>query len=200
MNSSKINNEFVLGSSSPRRKNLLKQIGFFPDKIYSPNTCEKVFNKELPVKYIKRITKEKLELVKLKFPKSFILTADTIVTIGRRILPKTTEINVAYNCLLMLSGRRHKVITGFIIYNPITNVEVFKYVTSIVKFKNLSNEEVDFYLNTFEWKGKAGCYAIQGIASRYINFISGSYSNIVGLPIAEVYRNLISIGYNKVNE
>ena len=190
---------FVLGSSSPRRKDLLEQIGIVPDTIISPKIDEALLKKELPLDYLKRITNNKLIFVKEKYPQSLILTADTIVSVGRRILHKTCKINEAKNYLSLLSGRRHRVITAFVLYAPFFKQKL-KYVTSIVKFKKLSVQEINYYLESGEWKGKAGGYAIQGLASRYINFISGSYSNVVGLPLSDVYRILISTGYMLNNE
>ena len=190
---------FVLGSSSPRRKELLSQIGVFPDKIVSPNIEENVLKKEVPLSYVKRMVEQKMNFVQKKYPKSLILTADTIVSVGRRVLSKTFVREELLKHLDLLSGRRHRVITAFSICSPFSKQKV-KHVTSIVKFKRLTPEEKDFYLKSNEWKGKAGGYAIQGIASRYVSFLSGSYSNVVGLPLSEVYNSLISNGYNMNNE
>ena len=137
--------------------------------------------------------------VRKENPTSLILTADTIVHVGRRILNKTSELKEAESFLKILSGRRHKVTTAFIISSPSYKGKL-NLVSSIVKFKRLTLQEINFYLKTNEWKGKAGGYGVQGMASRYINFISGSYSNIVGLPLADVYRKLIAAGFIKINE
>ncbi len=190
---------FVLGSSSPRRKDLLEQIDIFPDKIVKPNIQEDILSRELPLTYVKRMAENKMISVREKYPESLILTADTIVTVGRRILTKTFEKEQTWNYLNLLSGRRHRVITAFSISSPLCRQKV-KYVSSIVKFKKLTSKEKEFYLSTNEWKGKSGGYAIQGIASRYINFISGSYTNIIGLPLSEVYNSLVSNGYKIKNE
>ena len=187
---------FVLGSSSPRRKELLGQIGIFPDTIVKPNIQETIFKKEIPLSYVKRMAKLKMDFVQNKYPQSIILTADTVVSVGRRVLSKTFLKEELVSYLGLLSGRRHRVITAFSISSPFFKQKV-KYVTSVVKFKRLTQVEKDFYLKSNEWKGKAGGYAIQGIASRYINYLSGSYSNVVGLPLSEVYNSLISIGYKK---
>ena len=140
-----------------------------------------------------------MKIIKKKYPESLILTADTIVCVGRRILKKTSNKEEAKNYLELLSGRRHRVITGICMASPSFKQRI-KSVTSIIKFKRLSLDEINFYLKTNEWKNKAGGYAIQGIASRYVNFISGSYSNVVGLPLSNVYRLLISAGYITNNE
>ena len=196
-----LNNEmhFILGSSSPRRLELLAQIGIIPNQIVSPKIEEKILKNELPLSYVKRIVTKKMSKVRKENPTSLILTADTIVHVGRRILNKTSELKEAESFLKILSGRRHKVTTAFIISSPSYKGKL-NLVSSIVKFKRLTLQEIDFYLRTNEWKGKAGGYAVQGMASRYINFISGSYSNIVGLPLADVYRKLIAAGFIKINE
>ena len=185
--------EFVLGSSSPRRKKLLKDIGIVPDIVFNPNVDERILKNELPIFYVKRMAKLKMEIVHKIYPNSIILTADTIVSVGKRVLTKTSKTDVAKNWIKLLSGRRHKVTTAFMVKTPYSQNSL-KYISSIVKFKRLSAEEISFYLKSNEWKNKAGGYAIQGLAGRYINFISGSYSNIVGLPVADVYRVLTAIG------
>ena len=190
----KLNKHFILGSGSQRRLELLSQIGVKPDLIKSPDICEKVYSKELPRNYVQRIAIEKNRVFQPKYSTSVILTADTVVSVGRRILPKTTEVKTAEECLKLISGRRHKVFTCFVLYSPNNCVKI-KTIQSIVKFKRLHPDEINFYLSTNEWLGKAGGYAIQGIAASFINFISGSYSNIVGLPLSDLYRSLVSIGY-----
>ena len=106
---------------------------------------------------------------------------------------------MAEECLKLISGRRHKVLTSFTLYSPDFPLKV-KTIQSTVKFKRLHSEELDYYLKSKEWEGKAGGYAIQGLAASYINFLSGSYSNVVGLPLAELYRALLSIGYKFNND
>ena len=191
-------NQFLLGSASPRRLELLKQIGINPDLVEAPNIDETNFKKELPSNYVKRMAIEKSLILQPKYENSIILTADTVVALGRRILPKTTDVKMAEDCLRMISGRRHKVLTSFALCSPNKILKV-KTVVSIVKFKRLHNEEIKYYLETNEWNGKAGGYAIQGVAASFINFISGSYSNVMGLPLAELYRALLSIGYHFKN-
>ena len=199
MDKTKLNKHFILASSSKRRVELLSQIGVEPDLILSPNINEEILCKELPLKYVKRMSLEKNRVFQQKYSQSIILTADTVVSLGRRILPKTMDVNTAENCLKLISGRRHKVFTNFTLYTP-NNLLKTKTVQSIVKFKRLHPDEISCYLASNEWKGKSGGYAIQGIGALFINFISGSYSNIVGLPIAELYRALISIGYKFKND
>ena len=198
MNKFILNNQFLLGSASPRRLELLKQIGINPDLVEAPNIDETNFKKELPSNYVKRMAIEKSLILKPKYENSIILTADTVVALGRRILPKTTDVKMAEDCLRVISGRRHKVLTSFALCSPNKILKV-KTVVSLVKFKRLHNEEIKYYLETNEWNGKAGGYAIQGVAASFINFISGSYSNVMGLPLAELYRALLSIGYHFKN-
>ena len=199
MDKTKLNKHFILASSSKRRLELLSQIGVKPDLILSPNIDEKIFSKELPHIYVKRMSLEKNRVFQPKYPESIILTADTLVSVGRRILPKTMDINKAEECLKLISGRRHNVFTSFTLYTPNNSLKT-KTIKSIIKFKRLHPDEISYYLSSGEWEGKAGGYAIQGIAASFINFISGSYSNVVGLPLAELYRLLISIGYNFKND
>ena len=199
MDKIKLNKHFILASSSKRRLELLSQIGIKPNLILSPNINEDIFSKELPRIYVKRMSLEKNIVFQRKYPESIILTADTVVCVGRRILPKTIDRNTAEECLKLISGRRHKVFTSFTLHTP-NNCLKTKTIKSIIKFKRLHPDEISYYLASKEWEGKAGGYAIQGIAASFINFISGSYSNIVGLPLAELYRLLISIGYNFKND
>lgn len=184
---------FVLGSSSKRRKFLLDQIGIKPDLILKPLVNEQISKLELPLNYLKRITHEKMSFVKSISPNSIILVADTIVSVGRKVLDKTENINEAERQIKILSGRRHNVFTCVIISTP-SDIR-FKIVKSVIKFKRLTDKEILFYLNSKEWKNKAGSYAIQGVASRYISYISGSYTNVVGLPLHEVYNMLCSLNY-----
>ena len=199
MNNSIINKHFILGSGSKRRSDLLKQIGVNPDLIIPPDINEIIKLKELPINYVKRMAVEKNIIFQEQHKQSIILTADTIVSLGKRVLPKAVSKEVAETCLKQLSGRRHKVYTSFAISAP-SHILRTKTVQSIVKFKRLDVKEILYYLDSNEWEGKAGGYAIQGVAASFINFISGSYSNIVGLPLAEVYRMLLSVGYDFRND
>ena len=194
-----MNKNFILGSGSERRLQLLKQIGIKPDLILIPNINEKIVSKELPRKYVQRMSLEKNKVFQTKYSQSIVLTADTIVSVGRRVLPKAMDIKTAEQCLRLISGRRHKVFTSFTLYSPNNSLKI-KTIQSIIKFKRLHSDEINYYLASKEWKGKAGGYAIQGIAASFINFISGSYSNVVGLPLAELYASLLSIGYKFHND
>ena len=188
------NSKFILGSSSPRRLELLKQINLFPDQIIKPEINETPKNKELPIFYVKRMAREKMKVIQKNFPNDLILTADTIVYVGRRIIDKTDEKSKAIKFLKLLSGRRHKVSTAFNLYCK-DKIDSLRVVTSIVKMKRFSESEIKSYIESNEWIGKAGAYGIQGSAEKFIQFISGSYSNIVGLPLNQVYGSLNSIGY-----
>ena len=188
------NLKFILGSSSPRRLELLKQINFYPNEIFKPEINEDPQKKELPILYVKRMAREKMDVVKKKFPNDLILTADTIVYVGRRIIDKTNEQSKAIKFLELLSGRRHRVSTAFNLYCK-DKIDSLRVVTSVVKMKRLTDNEIKSYIESNEWKGKAGAYGIQGSAEKFIQFISGSYTNIVGLPLNQVYGSLNSIGY-----
>ena len=188
------NLKFILGSSSSRRLELLKQINFYPNEIFKPEINEVPQKKELPILYVKRMAKEKMDVVKKKFPNDLILTAYTIVYVGRRIIDKTNEKSKAIRFLELLSGRRHRVSTAFNLYCK-DKIDSLRVVTSVVKMKRLTDNEIKSYIESNEWKGKAGAYGIQGSAEKFIQFISGSYTNIVGLPLNQVYGSLNSIGY-----
>ncbi len=194
MLSSTKNLKLILGSSSPRRLELLKQINCYPYKIFKPEINENPHKKELPIIYVKRMAKEKMNIVQKTFPNDLILTADTIVYVGRRIIDKTDEKSKAIKFLEILSGRRHRVSTAFNLYFK-DKIDSLRVVTSIVKMKRLTENEIKSYIETNEWKGMAGAYGIQGSAEKFIQFISGSYTNIVGLPLNQVYGSLQSIGY-----
>jgi septum formation protein len=182
-----------LASASPRRLELLKQAGIVPDRVVPAAIDETPLPHELPTVYAKRIAAAKAAKVFAEYPDAIILAADTVVALGRRILPKTETVEEARACLEMLSGRRHKVLTAVSVASP--HGKKHNIVTSIVRFKRLSPQEIAAYLATNEWHGKAGGYAIQGQAATLIPFISGSYSNIVGLPLHEAVYMLRSLKY-----
>ena len=176
--------QLVLASSSPRRLELLAQIGIIPSAIIPADIDETPFKDELPQIYAKRIAGEKAKVVAEKNPDKIILAADTVVYCGRKILQKAEDEITARRCLKTLSGRRHSVITAFAVAKN-ESVKIKSVITK-VRFKNLSFDEIEEYLNYGEWHGKAGGYAIQGKASSFIPSINGSYSNVVGLPLCEV--------------
>lgn len=184
----------VLGSASPRRLELLCQIGIVPDRVDPAEIDEAPRRDEAPAAHALRLAEEKLRAVMLRHPGDYVLAADTVVACGRRILPKAIDEAIARRCLELLSGRRHRVHSGIALAGPDGRVSL-RHVDSHVAFKRLSADEVAAYLATGEWHGKAGGYAIQGRAAALIRFISGSYSNVVGLPLFETAQLLTGRGY-----
>ena len=184
----------VLASASPRRLELLKQIGIAPDLVDPADIDETPRRDEAPAAHALRLAGEKLRAVMPRHPGAYILAADTVVACGRRILPKAADEASARRCLELLSGRRHRVHSGVALANPDGQVSL-RRVDSQVAFKRLSATEVAAYLATGEWHGKAGGYAIQGRAAALIRFVSGSYSNVVGLPLFETAQLLAGRGY-----
>lgn len=183
----------VLASASPRRLDLLAQIGITPDEIDPAEIDETPRKAELPRDHAARLAGEKVAAVRARHPDAVILAADTVVALGRRILPKAEDEATARHCLSMLSGRRHKVIGGISVIGA-DGREWRRLVTSSVKFKRLETAEIDAYIARGEWDGKAGGYAIQGRAAALIPWIEGSYSNVVGLALYETAQLLRSAG------
>lgn len=186
----------VLASASPRRLDLLRQMGITPDDVAPADIDESARKGELPLAYAQRIAAEKAAVIRPRFADAIILSADTVVACGRRILPKAETEAQARECLALLSGRRHRVISAVSIIDP-SGRQRTRPVTSIVKFKRLSETDIAAYINSGEWQGKAGGYAIQGLAAEFIPFVSGSYTAIVGLPLAETMQMLKGAGYER---
>ena len=184
----------VLASASPRRLELLRQIGVEPTAILPANIDETPLRGELPRAYAARVAREKAAAIAPDHPESFVLAADTVVACGRRILPKAEEAGAAGKCLRLLSGRRHRVFGGVCLIAPGGSVHV-RLVETQLRFKRLTHAEIDGYVAEGEWSGKAGGYAIQGSAARFVAFIGGSYSNVVGLPLFEVNQMLTGAGF-----
>jgi septum formation protein len=182
----------ILGSASPRRKELLAQLGIIPDAILPPEIDESPRKGELPRPYCARIAHEKA-LAIAGDPGDIILTADTTVALGRRILGKPKDAGEAAAFLTALSGRRHQVITAVVVRKG--DRIWAREAVSAVKMKRLSDVELNSYLAGGDWQGKAGAYAIQGAASAFIPWISGSFTGIVGLPLAETAALLAAAGY-----
>ncbi|MEW2918290.1 Maf family protein [Ruegeria sp. ANG10] len=183
---------FILGSGSPRRLDLLAQLGVQPDAIRAPDIDETPFKAELPVPYCNRITRAKVQAVQADID-DVTLCADTTVALGRRILGKPEDTGQAAEFLHALSGRRHRVITSVAVRRGDRVLQ--RDVVSQVKVKRLSDVEINAYLATGDWQGKAGAYAIQGPAGAFIPWISGSFTGIVGLPLSETAALLQGIGY-----
>ena len=188
--------KFILASSSPQRKKLLETIGITPDDIVPANIDETPKKNEKPKDFVLRMSKEKGLSVAKNNLNSFILSGDTIVAAGRRIIGKPSSKNEAEKILKLLSGRRHRVLSAFTLIKP-GGIEITKVVVSRVKFSRLSDKEINEYLGTNEWQGKAGGYAIQGRASAFVPWISGSYTGVMGFPMNEIKNVLESSGWKK---
>lgn len=182
--------ELVLSSSSKNRKLILEKIGV-PFEVFTPDICEFPLEKEDPIHMTKRLSFEKGLLAKKKFKKKFIISADTVVFSRKKIINKTKDIAQAALNLKILSGRRHKVYTGITFFT--NSGKYYQYVCkSVVKFKLLDDKDIENYINTNEWEDCAGSYSIQGFAESFVELLSGSYSNVVGLPMHKIYNLLKS--------
>lgn len=181
-------NPLILASASPRRLQLLQQIGVTPEAVHPPEIDETPHKGELPMIYAARMAQEKSRAVAVHYPQDAVLAADTVVACGRRILPKAETLDEARACLQQLSGRRHRVLCAFSI--RFQQQHVHRTISSLVQFKRLTQADIGWYLATGEWDGKAGGYAIQGAAQAFIKRLDGSYSAVVGLPLLEVRHAL----------
>ena len=179
----------VLASASPRRLDLLRQVGLEPAEIDPADIDETPAARELPRAYALRMATSKLAAVAPRHPGAVVLAADSVVVCSRRILPKAETEAEARACLGRLSGRRHRVLGAVAVGFPDGTVRT-RLVETVVRFKRLEAAEIDDYLQSGEWRGKAGGYAIQGRAALFVDFISGSYSNVVGLPLFETVKLL----------
>jgi nucleoside triphosphate pyrophosphatase len=192
--------KLVLASGSPRRLALLAQIGVEPDRMMPVTIDETPRKRETPRALAQRLAREKAELaiVRLKgdqeYDGSLVLAADTVVSVGRRILPKADTVEQATACLRLLSGRAHRVYTGIALVTAKGSVRN-RLVETRVRFKRLSREDMDSYLASGEWRDKAGGYAVQGIAGAFVIKLVGSYTNVVGLPLYETMTLLTGEGF-----
>lgn len=184
----------ILASASPRRLDLLQRIGVVPDAILPAEIDESVPKGELPRLHAARLAREKAQAVAAREPEALVLAADTVVAVGRRILPKVEDEATLHQCMALLSGRRHRVLTGVAVALPGGALRQ-RVVETTIAMKRLSADEIDFYASHGEWRGKAGGYALQGYGEVYVRHIAGSYSNVVGLPLAETRVLLKSAGY-----
>lgn len=182
----------VLASASPRRLELLRQIGIEPDEVTASDIDETPQPKELPRKLAARLAAEKAAAIAVG--QGFVLAADTVVAVGRRVLPKAETEAEAERCLALLSGRRHRVYGGVCLLRADGKVSA-RVVETAVIFKRLERQDIAAYLRSDEWRGKAGGYAIQGLAGMFVRALSGSYSNVVGLPLYETAQMLRGLGY-----
>lgn len=194
------NSKLILASGSPRRLALLQQAGLEPDLLSPVEADETPKKAEAGRSLAKRLAKTKAEMAIENMRRSgdlensYILAADTVVAVGRRILPKAGLLDEAAMCLRLLSGRSHRVYTGVTLVTPKQTLR-HKLVETRVRFKKLSKDEFESYLASGEWRGKAGGYAIQGIASAFVVKLVGSYTNVVGLPLYETTSLLQGEGY-----
>lgn len=192
--------KLVLASGSPRRLALINQAGIEPDALKPSDVNETPKRGEIPRAYANRLAKEKaqvaLDNIRLddELRGSFILAADTVVAVGRRILPKAELLDEAQQCLRLLSGRNHRVYTSICLVTPRESFRQ-RLVETRVRFKRLTSEDIESYLACGEWRGKAGGYAAQGIGGTFIVKLVGSYSNVVGLPLYETIALLGGEGY-----
>jgi len=186
----------VLASASPRRRDLLAQIGIEPDLIVAADIDETPRHRELPAAYARRMAQEKASVAaSFDMPDgAAVIAGDTVVACGRMILPKTEAEDEARACLTRLSGRRHRVLGGLALRLPDGRL-VTRLVTSRVTMKRLAPDEIDRYIATGDWKGKAGGYAIQGPAATMVRHIEGSYSNIVGFSLYDIAAMLQGNGF-----
>ena len=192
--------KLVLASGSPRRVDLLNQVGIEPDHLLPVTIDESARKSELPRNLAKRLAREKAEAA-ITLAKSdpevdgaLILAADTVVGVGRRCLPKAELIEEAAGCLRLVSGRSHRVYTGVVLVTAKGQIRQ-RVVETRVRFKRLTREDIDSYLASGEWQGKAGGYAIQGLAGGFVIRLVGSYTNVVGLPLFETMGLLQAEGY-----
>ena len=190
----------VLASGSPRRLELLQQAGVEPDRLVPADVDETPHRAEHPRSLAKRLARAKAEkaLASLESEEGhqpcFVLAADTVVAVGRRILPKAETTAEAERCLELLSGRTHRVYSGLCLITP-AGKQRLRLVETRVRFKRLSRDELESYLASGEWRGKAGGYAVQGLAGSFVVKLVGSYTNVVGLPLYETVALLNGDGY-----
>lgn len=192
--------KLVLASASPRRLQLLERVGLTPDLLNPSDIDELPHKRETPRALSIRLAREKamraieMPLVKELGPNAFVLAADTVVGLGRRVLPKAEAVEEARDCLSLLSGRSHWVYSTVCLVAPGKKVST-RCVETKVRFKRLSREDVDSYIASNEWRGKAGGYAIQGRAEAFVRLLSGSHSAVVGLPLYETVNLLEGAGF-----
>ena len=183
----------ILASASPRRVELLMRLGVVPDRIDPAEIDETPRKGEVPHVHAQRLAAEKASAVNARHPGSIILAADTVVAVGRRILPKAETQAQAQACLELLSGRRHRVLTAVTLIDALGCAH-HRISSSILTFKRLGADEIAAYVQSGEWQGKAGGYAIQGRAEAFVRFLAGSHSGVMGLPLYETRALLLAAG------
>ncbi|PZN49493.1 MAG: septum formation inhibitor Maf [Proteobacteria bacterium] len=193
--------KLVLASGSPRRIELLQQAGIEPDRVLPADIDETPLRSEHPRSLAKRLSKEKAEkalmalMREAEYQPGYVLAADTVVAVGRRILPKAETVDDAIACLQLLSGRAHRVYSGICLMTPSGQARQ-RLVETRVRFKRLSRSEIDRYVASGQWRGKAGGYAVQGYAGSFVVKLVGSYTNVVGLPLYETTMLLAGEGFD----
>lgn len=187
------NHSLILASASPRRRELLARIGVVPDTVAPTNIDETPGEAELPRDYARRMAREKA--LAAASGGAHVLAGDTVVAVGRRILPKAEDEVTARRCLELMSGRRHRVLSAIALHSPCGTLRE-RLSETVVVFKRLSPDEIAAYLASGEWHGKAGGYAIQGSAEGLIRRIDGSHSGVVGLPLYETRNLLLAAGFS----
>lgn len=192
----------ILASSSPARLELLKRIKIIPDYVIPANINETPKKKELPAKLAIRLAREKAEIVAEKIEDGIIIAADSVVTKGLKVLPKASTKEEIRYCLEALSGCRHRVYTGVCIIKKIDRQTISRQrlVQTTVKFKRLTHKEIEFYVELGEGLQKGGGYSISGYVEGFISFISGSISNVIGLPLFDTLNMLSSLGYSPMSQ
>ncbi|MBX7250284.1 MAG: Maf family nucleotide pyrophosphatase [Caulobacteraceae bacterium] len=189
-----VGSPLVLASASPRRLELLKQIGLVPDAIRPANIDESPLTNETPRRLALRLAREKASTAAAASPGAYVLAADTVVAVGRRLMGKAETAEEARQWLNLMSGRNHRVLTGVAVVAP-DGRAASRVAEARVAFKRLSASDLDAYLATDEWRGKAGAYGVQGAAGSFVTGIVGSYTAIVGLPLYETRCLLDGLGY-----
>ncbi len=189
-------NRIILASASPRRVDLLAQIGIVPDQIIPADIDETPLKGEHPKNLAKRLAIQKAQKIYDANKDCFVLAADTTVACGSRLMDKPKDADDARRILNILSGRRHRVYGGICVISP-SGKMISRLCETIVASRRLTKSDIEKYIESGDWEGKAGSYAIQGVASTFIKYIAGSYSNIIGLSLYDVSRMLESAGYKK---
>ncbi len=193
-----VRGRLILGSASPRRLDLMRQAGLDPDIVVAADIDETALAGETPGQLAARLALSKTRVLAARYPDDYVVAADTVVAVGRRILPKATSEEHARECLRVLSGRAHTVTTGVTVSAPGGRV-ASRLVSCRVSIKRFSRQETERYLASDEWRGKAGGYAIQGRAGAFVSGLKGSYTTVVGLPLFEFVQLLQGVGYPPLN-
>ena len=188
-----MSHDLVLASASPRRLELLERLGITPGCVDPADIDETPLKGELPLIHAKRLARQKAGVVFARHEGKAVLAADTVVACGRRILDKAEDEKTARRCLSLLSGRRHRVHGGLCLMTPEGRTSL-RAVTTVVTFKTLTASEITAYIDSGEWRGKAGGYAIQGMAEAFVRHLSGSHSNVVGMALYETRNMLVGAG------